>query len=102
MAMALSHGRGSLLSSASDSSDSSDCTDSSSTTRGRGNQNSQTVPAADAKAMSLQGSEALSRTFQELKSKNQEVRLKASYDLYSLIVLAARGNQDYRAVRERN
>jgi len=41
--------------------------------------------------MSLQGSEALSRTFQELKSKNQDTRLKASYDLYSLIVSAARG-----------
>jgi len=41
--------------------------------------------------MSLQGSEALSRTFQELKSKNQDIRLKASYDLYSLIVSAARG-----------
>jgi len=51
----------------------------------------QPTPVGDATAMSLQGSEALSRTFQELKSKNQDIRLKASYDLSSLIVSAARG-----------
>ena len=48
----------------------------------------------DATTMSQQGSEALNRTFQELKSKSQDARLKASYDLYSLITLAARGDLD--------
>ena len=43
-------------------------------------------------AMAAQAMEALNRTFVELKSKNEETRLRASYDLRDLVVSAARGN----------
>lgn len=41
--------------------------------------------------MAAQAMEALNRTFIELKSKNEETRLRASYDLRELVVSAARG-----------
>ena len=43
------------------------------------------------KVMAAQAMEALNRTFIELKSKNEETRLRASYDLRDLVVSAARG-----------
>lgn len=41
--------------------------------------------------MALQLSDSLSRTFADLKSKNEDVRLRASYDLQGLVTTAARG-----------
>lgn len=41
--------------------------------------------------MSLQTADALSRTFLELKSKSEETRVRASYELSSQVALAARG-----------
>lgn len=43
------------------------------------------------KVMAAQAMEALNRTFIELRSKNEEIRLRASYDLRDLVVSAARG-----------
>lgn len=46
----------------------------------------------DALDMSVQGSDALIRTFQELKqAKNQDLRNRASLELNSLIATASRG-----------
>ena len=42
------------------------------------------------KVMAAQAVEALNRTFIELKSKNEDIRLRASYDLRDLVVSAAR------------
>ena len=42
------------------------------------------------KVMAAQAVEALNRTFIELKSKNEDIRLRASYDLRELVVSAAR------------
>lgn len=42
-------------------------------------------------AMAAQAIEALNRTFIELKSKNDETRVRASHDLRDLVVSAARG-----------
>ena len=54
------------------------------------------LPLSDAANMSLQAPDALSRTFQELKSKNQDTRLKASYELYGLITATFKGTKlDY-------
>ena len=36
-------------------------------------------------------SDSLNRTFQELKSKNDDVRVKAAHDVYAAVVVAARG-----------
>lgn len=36
-------------------------------------------------------SDALNRNFQELKSKNDEVRVKAAHDIRAAVVVAARG-----------
>lgn len=47
--------------------------------------------AAHALAMALLAADTLNRTFIELKSKNEEVRLRASYDLYGLVAKASRG-----------
>ena len=41
--------------------------------------------------MAAQATEALNRTFIELKSKNDETRLRAAHDLRDLVVSAARG-----------
>ena len=41
--------------------------------------------------MAAQAMEALNRTFIELKSKNDETRLRASHDLRDLVVSASRG-----------
>ena len=43
------------------------------------------------RVMAAQAIEALNRTFIELKSKNEEIRLRASYDLRDLVVSAAKG-----------
>ena len=43
------------------------------------------------KVMAAQAMETLNRTFIELKSKNEETRRRASYDLRDLVVSAARG-----------
>ena len=43
------------------------------------------------KVMAAQAIEALNRTFIDLKSKNEETRLRASYDLREQVVSAARG-----------
>ena len=48
------------------------------------------------KIMAAQAIEALNRTFVELKSKNEETRLRASYDLRDLVVSAARGNLSFQ------
>ena len=40
--------------------------------------------------MAAQAVEALNRTFIELKSKNEDIRLRASYDLRDLVVSAVR------------
>lgn len=45
--------------------------------------------------MAAQAMEALNRTFIELKSKNDETRARASYDLRDLVVSAARGKAFY-------
>ena len=45
------------------------------------------------KIMAAQAMEALNRTFIELKSKNEEIRLRASYDLRDLVVSAAKGKR---------
>lgn len=45
----------------------------------------------DVITMSLQTADALTRTFQDLKSKNEETRVRASHELYSHVALAARG-----------
>lgn len=42
--------------------------------------------------MALQAHDALNRTFLDLKSKNEEVRLRASYDLRDQVSRAVRGN----------
>ena len=47
------------------------------------------------KVMATQAMEALNRTFIELKSKDEETRLRASYDLRDLVVSAARGEAFY-------
>lgn len=41
--------------------------------------------------MALQLSDSLNRTFADLKSKSEDVRLRASFDLQSLVTTAARG-----------
>lgn len=41
--------------------------------------------------MALQLSDSLNRTFADLKSKSEDVRLRASYDLQGLVTTAARG-----------
>ena len=38
-----------------------------------------------------QGGDALNRLFFELKSKNEDIRIKASQDLYGAVVATARG-----------
>lgn len=43
--------------------------------------------------MAAQAMEALNRIFIELKSKNEDIRLRASYDLRDLVVSAARGEE---------
>lgn len=40
----------------------------------------------------LQFTDALNRTFAELKSKSEDARLRASYDLYGLVATASRGS----------
>ena len=41
--------------------------------------------------MALQSQDALNRIFLELKSKNDDVRLKAAFDLHNHVSIAARG-----------
>lgn len=41
--------------------------------------------------MASQTPDALNRTFADLKSKSEDVRLRASYDLYGLVATASRG-----------
>lgn len=41
--------------------------------------------------LDLNMSDALNRTFQELRSKNEEVRLKAAHGIRTAVVVAARG-----------
>ena len=41
--------------------------------------------------MASQSVDSLNRTFSDLKSKNEDLRLRASYDLYNLVATAARG-----------
>ena len=41
--------------------------------------------------MASQIPDALNRTFADLKSKSEDVRLRASYDLYGLVATASRG-----------
>lgn len=47
------------------------------------------------RVMAAQAMEALNRTFIELKSKNEDIRLRASYDLRDLVVSAARGKASF-------
>ena len=44
-------------------------------------------------SMAQQGSEALNRTFTELKSKDEDRRRLAAYDLYQLVSTASRGKR---------
>ena len=46
----------------------------------------------NASTMSIE-SEALSRVFSELKSKNKDIRLKASYNLLSQVIVAHSGKR---------
>lgn len=41
--------------------------------------------------MASQSADSLNRTFSDLKSKSEDSRLRASYDLYNLVATAARG-----------
>ena len=41
--------------------------------------------------MASQTTDSLNRTFADLKSKSEDVRLRASYDLYGLVATASRG-----------
>lgn len=41
--------------------------------------------------MASQTTDTLNRTFADLKSKSEDVRLRASYDLYGLVATASRG-----------
>jgi FKBP12-rapamycin complex-associated protein len=52
--------------------------------------------------MAQQGVEALNRTFHELKSKNEDTRLKASYDLRDHVTTASRGKPSALVSLERN
>lgn len=45
----------------------------------------------DVTIMASQTTDALNRTFADLKSKSEDVRLRASYDLYRLVATASRG-----------
>ena len=45
-------------------------------------------------SMSQQSSDTLNRTFTELKSKDEERRRLAAYDLYQLVSTASRGKTD--------
>lgn len=60
-----------------------------------------TTSALDLRVRSAQmaSSEALNRIFVELRSKNEEIRLKASYDLHSHVSIAARGGSTYSGLR---
>ena len=49
------------------------------------------LPSAIARNMALQSQEILNRIFLELKSKNDDVRLRAAFDLHSHVSTAARG-----------
>lgn len=48
---------------------------------------------SDIEFLDLNMSEALNRTFQELRSKNEDVRVKAAHDVYTAVVVAARGER---------
>lgn len=52
---------------------------------------SQQVQTSNGNVMALHFSESLSRTFVDLRSKNEDVRLRASYNLHGLVTTAARG-----------
>lgn len=43
--------------------------------------------------MAQRAVDVLNPTFVELKSKNEEIRLRASYDLRSLVIAAHRGDE---------
>ena len=47
--------------------------------------------------MALQSTDALNRTFADLKSKSEDVRLRAAYDLYRLVATASRGMLSYKS-----
>lgn len=47
----------------------------------------------DDNAMAQRAVDVLNPTFVELKSKNEEIRLRASYDLRSLVIAAHRGDE---------
>lgn len=51
----------------------------------------QTEHVDDDNVMALQLSDSLNRTFADLRSKHEDVRLRASYDLQGLVTTAARG-----------
>ena len=51
----------------------------------------QTEYVDDDNVMALQLSDSLNRTFADLRSKHEDVRLRASYDLQGLVTTAARG-----------
>lgn len=47
--------------------------------------------------MALQTTDALNRTFADLRSKGEDVRLRASFDLYRLVATASRGTLSYKS-----
>lgn len=54
---------------------------------------SEVAQSATFPAMALQAADALNRTFIELKSKNEDTRLRASYDLHNQVLKASRGKR---------
>ena len=55
------------------------------------NYDSEVSKDIDNATMALLATETLNRTFADLKSKSEDVRLRASYDLYGLVATASRG-----------
>lgn len=53
------------------------------------------VSPLDLNSLDFNMSDALNRTFQELKSKNDEVRFKAAQAIRTAVVVAARGKHSH-------
>lgn len=47
--------------------------------------------------MALQTTDALNRTFTDLKSKSEDVKSRAAFDLFRLVAAASRGMLSYKS-----
>lgn len=47
--------------------------------------------------MALQTTDALNRTFADLKSKSEDVKSRAAFDLFRLVAAASRGILSYKS-----